>query len=214
MNSILVISSLFGLAVSQTTTLSLITLPFVGYDAQTLAASVVGVQSQVTTLKLGCVEEECGLFPNHTLKIGPSTYNMDMSDPNTDFTATVDCVIASSSAVCKETAGGSEANFPGSSTETYDASQIDSVTVLITAGLDKLTAGGSASATGSPAAGASRTSAGVAQSTGSDAASGSAGPSRSGSAAPASSTGAAAANAVAMGSGALTAAGLIIGWLL
>jgi hypothetical protein len=66
-----------------------------------------------------------------------------MSDPNTDFTATIDCVL--SKAVCKETAGGSEANFPGSSTETYDSTDVGTYAMTVTAGAERL--GGKAVAT-------------------------------------------------------------------
>lgn len=216
MASKIFLASLLGLATAQTTTL---TIPFLGYDSQSIAASVVSANADATTFQLHCVESAsaCGLFPQQTLVTGPSTYNMDMSDPNTDFTATQDCVIAASSAVCKETAGGSEANFPGSSTETYEASDIGSLPVTVTAGVEKLTAGASVTATGSvgsssaasTGSGASRTTAGITQVSGTGGASGTPSASRSGSAPATNSTGAAAANAVVLQGGlAVAAAGL------
>ncbi|KAH7371400.1 hypothetical protein BKA66DRAFT_572893 [Pyrenochaeta sp. MPI-SDFR-AT-0127] len=217
MTSKFIIASLLGLATAQTTTL---TLRFLGYDEQAIAASVVSANADATTFQLNCVQSAsaCGLFPKHTLVTGPSTYNMDMSDPNTDFTATQDCLIAASSAVCKETAGGSEANFPGSSTETYEASQIGSLPVTVTAGVEKLSGSAGVTATGSVSSasaattgsGASRTTASVTQVSGTGSASGSPSASRSGSAPPTNSTGAAAANTVALGSGLVVAvAGLL-----
>jgi hypothetical protein len=59
--------------------------------------------------------------------------------PDSDFTATVDCVIKGS-AVCKEWATGTEANFPGSSTTTYEAESVGTFGLLVTAGMDKLNA--------------------------------------------------------------------------
>jgi hypothetical protein len=62
---------------------------------------------------------------------------MDMSEPGDDeFTMTLDCSIGTATAVCKESASGSEANFPGSSTEIY--SGITHLPVIITAGANKL----------------------------------------------------------------------------
>jgi hypothetical protein len=130
-----------------------LTVPNVGGDASSIAASVVTANNDATTLALACgASTDCGLFPQQTLVVGPSTYNVDMSDPDTDFTATQDCVLASSSAVCKETAGGSEANFPGSSTTTYEGTEIGSLTLTITAGTDKLVLTNSAAGSSSAAA--------------------------------------------------------------
>ncbi|CAO2653748.1 Nn.00g031590.m01.CDS01 [Neocucurbitaria sp. VM-36] len=217
MASLLVVSSLLGLSIAQTTSL---TIPFIGFDAQTVAASIVSANSDGTTFQLACYgSTDCGLFPAQTLVSGPSTYNMDESDPNTDFTATQDCVIASTGAVCKETAGGSEANFPGSSTETYDATEIGSMLVMVTAGAEKLSGSAQASATGSGSSasagnGASKTTASATQATGSGAASGSPSASKSGSAPATTSTGAAAVNAIALGGGLVGAAAGLVGGLL
>lgn len=149
----LILSTMLSVAMAQRT----LTVPNVGGDANSIAASVVTANNDATTLALACLpSDDCGLFPAQTLVVGPSTYNVDMSDPNTDFTATQDCVIAASSAVCKETAGGSEANFPGSSTETYEGTDVGSLTVTVTAGTEKLFLTGSVS--GSEATGATQSS--------------------------------------------------------
>lgn len=141
----LVISTLLGLALAQQTTL---TLPFFGYDGEKFAASVVSAQPDATVFKLACPQSsECGLFPYQTLTYGPSTYKMDMSVDGDGFTMTQDCVLASSSAVCKESASGAEANDPGSSTNTYDATDMGSAAVAVTAGGDKLAAGAEATPT-------------------------------------------------------------------
>ncbi|KAF2624760.1 hypothetical protein BU25DRAFT_450496 [Macroventuria anomochaeta] len=141
MASMLILSTIIGLALAQQG--RTMTLPNVYGDANSVAASVVTANPSATTFALACIEADCGLFPAHTLVVGPSTYNVDMSDPNTDFTATQDCALASNSAVCKETAGGSEANFPGSSTTTYEGTEIGKLTVTVTAGEDKLVQTGS-----------------------------------------------------------------------
>lgn len=143
----LLLTTLFGLSTAQQT---ILTLPYIGGDADAVDASIVAVGPSATTLALFCPSQtpDCGLFPAQTLVSGPSTFNIDMSDPTPgdDFTATQDCVIASSSAVCKESAAGSEANFPGSSTETYE--NVGQLTVTVTAGADKLSQTASASASG------------------------------------------------------------------
>jgi hypothetical protein len=217
MASILVLSAILGRTLAQRTTL---TVPFVGYDDASFAASVVSVNSAATTIALACPSSECGLFPQHTLVFGTSTYNVDMSDPNTDFTATQDCVIAASSAVCKETAGGSEANFPGSSTVTYEASEIESLIVTVTKGAEKLSGNAEATATGTGSASASMgnpasvPTASATQDLNTDDASRSATASGTGSTGATPSTGAAAGKVAVLGRGfALAAVGLLGGLL-
>lgn len=185
-------------------------------------ASIISANPTATTMSLQCAPTaDCGLFPAEVLVFGPSTYNINMGDPTpgSDFTATQDCVIASS-AVCMESASGTEANFPGSSTETYDADSVATVRLVVTAGVEKLnfkvdastTVESKASATPSAASGsaASGSSQSLAASTGSVKASGSV--SATGSAAKPAATGAAAVNAV--GGGLLSIAAGVIGGLL
>jgi hypothetical protein len=79
MASKLFLISLLSLAKAQTT---IITLPFIGYDNQPIAASIVGANHDATTLSLACVlgtdSNDCGLFPTQIMVVGPSMYNMNM----------------------------------------------------------------------------------------------------------------------------------------
>ena len=219
MISQLFLSTMLALAAAQSpTTLS---IPGPEGDSDMIAASVVSANSAATTLALFCVEPGCGLFPAQTLVYGPKTFNMDMSDPTPgdDFTATQDCVVEASTAVCKESAAGSEANFPGSSTTTYDTVGVYKVTV--TAGAEKLTqsgeAGASSSAASKTAAGSASSSAQTASVTpapGLGSAAASASVSRTGSVAAPASTGGAAINAMVFGGGFVGAAAGVFGGLL
>lgn len=141
-------STLLGLAVAKAADQAYIDVPLVGHDATSFLGSIVAADAKATTVAIACpASTDCGLFPKEIIVYGPSTYNIDMSDPNSDFTATMDCSFATSSVVCKETAGGSEANFPGSSTTTYDATEFGNARVSVTAGASLLAAGASGAAT-------------------------------------------------------------------
>ena len=225
MISTFVLSAMLSLAAAQAD--HTMTVQLIGGDADMVAASVVSANSDATTLALACVEADCGLFPAHTLVVGPSTYHIDMSDPNTDFTATQDCVVASSSAVCMEMAGGSEANFPGSSTETYDGTYIGKLTVTVTAGEEQLlqqqqhtgSSGASepppeASRTAEMSGQSSVPTARVTPAPGSGTAAASASASRTGSAPAQASTAGAAVNAMVFGGGFVGAAAGVFGGLL
>ncbi|KAF7194111.1 hypothetical protein HII31_04632 [Pseudocercospora fuligena] len=154
MASLFAISGLLGMTLAQTSTL---TLPFYGYDQQSVVGSVVSVSNQVTTIQLACPEgtdgSDCGLFPYQTLTVRPSTYNMFMSAPDGAFVGTQQC----SATVCTESNGGSEANFPGSSVTTYDPSDVASLPVTVTAGADQLGSGGAAATTTGGSEGATST---------------------------------------------------------
>ncbi|KAH9836899.1 hypothetical protein Tdes44962_MAKER08424 [Teratosphaeria destructans] len=163
----LVLAAIARLAASQSSTV--VTLPFYGVGSQAIDASVITVTDSVTQLALACpttltdYDNDCGLFPYQTLTYGPSTYNMYMSDEG--FTGTQDCQVATATAttdgetgtaaaaVCAESAGGSEANFPGSSTTVYAGTEIAQIAVAVTAGAEKLgaSAGASASTTAASA---------------------------------------------------------------
>jgi len=146
MPSKIILSALLGLALADQTVLD---VPLVGHDDTLLFASVVAADAKATTLAVACPKStDCGLFPKETIVYGSSTYNIDMSDPNTDFTATIDCSFGTPSIVCKETAGGSEANFPGSSTTSYDATEFANAKISVTAGANLLGSAGSGGATG------------------------------------------------------------------
>lgn len=125
-----------------------INIPLWGYDAQpAIDASIVAVSNQVTTMRIYCAPDasgsltECGMFPNQYLTIGPSTYLMDLSDEG--FTGTQNCELPAATAappltaVCAESYAGSEANDPGSTTETYTDGMTYAVTVTAGASLLK-----------------------------------------------------------------------------
>lgn len=154
MVALLAISTLISLALAQTTSFK---IPYPDGDSQPPGdlqeVSVVTVNKATTVLQMKCptATPDCGLFPYQTLTYGPSTWKLDMSVDGNGFTMTQDCSFGGGSAVCKESASGSEANFPGSSTTTYSDG---SIFVMATAGVDKLVAGASASPTPSSLKGA------------------------------------------------------------
>lgn len=225
MVSTFVLTSLLGLAAAQT---SVVSIPFYILDNQSIEASVVSANPSATTLALNCPtgtdSNDCGLFPEMTLIYGPSTYHIDMGVGDAGiFTGSEDCTVGAT-VTCAEFATGSEANFPGSSTTTYQGEDILTIPVTVTSGAEKLgtqasatdSASASARASGSSAASgsaASASTASVTQITGTNSASVS-GASRTSGAVSASATpspGAAAANSVAS-YGALVgaAAGLLL----
>lgn len=147
MPSTLVFASLLGLAAAQT---SVISIPFYILDTQSIEASIVSANPSATTMALNCPSgnaNDCGLFPQMTLVYGPSTYHLDMGVSDAQvFTGSADCNRAAT-VTCTEFASGSEANFPGSSTTTYEGEDILTLPVTVTSGAEKL--GAQASATGS-----------------------------------------------------------------
>jgi hypothetical protein len=153
MTSALVLASLLGFAAAQTTTLS---IPFYLADNQAIEASVVSANDAATTLALNCPSgtdaSDCGLFPTMLLTYGPSTYHIDMgAGDDAVFTGYEDCQ-RGATATCIEFATGSEANFPGTTTATYEGAEIITIPVTVTAGAEKL---GSAQATETASASAS-----------------------------------------------------------
>ncbi|KAJ4983455.1 hypothetical protein SVAN01_11063 [Stagonosporopsis vannaccii] len=150
MASTLILAFVLGAAAAQSTTLS---LPFYVVDTQSIDASVVSANPSATTMALACPpgtdSNNCGLFPEMTLVYGPSTYHLDMGvgDANA-FTGTADCA-RGATVTCTEFAAGSEANFPGSSTVTYEGTDIVTIPVTVTAGAEKL---GNAQATATQSA--------------------------------------------------------------
>ncbi|OSS48902.1 hypothetical protein B5807_07134 [Epicoccum nigrum] len=145
MTSALVLASLLGFATAQTTTLS---IPFYLADNQAIEASIVSANDAATTLALNCPSgtdaSDCGLFPTMLLTYGPSTYHIDMgAGDDSVFTGYEDCQ-RGATVTCTEFATGSEANFPGTTTATYEGAEIITIPVTVTAGADKL---GSAQAT-------------------------------------------------------------------
>ncbi|CBX99214.1 hypothetical protein IAQ61_000671 [Plenodomus lingam] len=144
----LILTRIMGITLAQDASPTL-EVPFIGFwPAFMPHSSVVTAEAKATTISIACPPSQpCGLYPKETIVYGPSTYNIDMSDPDTDFTSTVDCSLATPWIVCKETAGGSEADFPGSSTTSYEAAELTSLSVSITAGAEKLNGSGDSAAT-------------------------------------------------------------------
>ncbi|GME26083.1 gpi anchored [Neofusicoccum parvum] len=162
---------------------------FAGGFENNPVASVIGADSTAVTYSVGCSKEdidndECGMAGGFTVTAGPSIFEFEYTDALTasdytaDFSMSESCDLSGTTmAVCVESAGGSEANFPGVSTETLTGTDVSWGTLYITAGFDNLAAatgasasgsqasatGSSASATGSAAQSGSRTSSGATQ---------------------------------------------------
>jgi hypothetical protein len=219
-------AALLPLALAQS---SVLTLRYAGFgEAQSMNASLIGVESSKTTLSLGCSDpdnEECAPL-RQTMVLAESSYSLDGSDANTDFTYTANCVFSPQSAVCVESAGGSEANFPGESTTTYGSDETASLILTVAGDVAKLSAqateSGSASmatSTGAAQTGSkSESMASVTQISGTASPSASASKSVSGSAsgsasAAPSQTAAAAARVVSLGGGLFAAVAGLMGGL-
>ncbi|KAH6644868.1 hypothetical protein C7974DRAFT_29276 [Boeremia exigua] len=162
MTSTFVLASLLGLAAAQSSVLS---IPFFIFDPQAIEASIVSANPSATTMALACPtgtdSNDCGLFPQMTLIYGPSTYHLDMGVGDAAaFTGSADCALGAT-VTCTEFATGSEANFPGRSTETYAPSDILTLPVTVTGGAEKL---GSAQASATESASASSSTGGSATS--------------------------------------------------
>ncbi|KAL9077873.1 MAG: hypothetical protein Q9157_003204 [Trypethelium eluteriae] len=127
-----------------------------GFDSQPLAASVITADASTTSFQLGCPSSvsanDCGVDPPITVVHIPGADEQDIwkasiSPPGESWTFSYSCSVGhGTQAVCAESNGGQEANFPGLSTTTYEGASVQDMflPVTITAGLEKL-----ASATGS-----------------------------------------------------------------
>ncbi|KAL4959997.1 putative GPI anchored protein [Aspergillus stella-maris] len=127
----LLFPALASLACAESTVTSMF---MYGADTQPLAASIVGNDATATTYSINCPPgtdgSDCGMGPGLTLiAASPSTTYIMEDKP--EFYWTVRCSVGDSTAVCTDTAGGPEANFPGTSTATTDVSLMP---VTITAG--------------------------------------------------------------------------------
>ncbi|EEA22160.1 hypothetical protein TMatcc_008405 [Talaromyces marneffei ATCC 18224] len=116
-------------------------LPF--FDQQPLVASIVGSDATATTYAIACApgtdSTECGIPTGFTMTEGPKTMALQMVDGDRSIAwADLHCDIntSASEAVCVETVGGAEANFPGTSTTTLEPSDYASawIAVTVTAG--------------------------------------------------------------------------------
>ncbi|PVH73639.1 hypothetical protein DL98DRAFT_538129 [Cadophora sp. DSE1049] len=146
--------TLASLSLAQTSTVNLY-IP--GADTQSLIGGVVGTASSLTTYALQCVTpgEECGFRGQFTITENAATAKYTMPAENGEdgvlaFTGRIDCSLDSTvSAVCIESFGGSEANFPGESTETYTGTDFQYMPVFLTAGAAVETGSTAASTTAS-----------------------------------------------------------------
>ncbi|KAK3079390.1 hypothetical protein LTS18_004975 [Coniosporium uncinatum] len=137
-------------------------------DPQPLVASVIAANPAAATFYLTCPpgtdQNDCGYSPGITLiapapapapaaasSSPPSSAVWQAHQSTSDFHFTYSCdVTGTTSASCSESYGGSAANFPGATTETFSgAGEVRFFPVTITAGLERLGAV-SASATPSP----------------------------------------------------------------
>ncbi|KAE8345644.1 hypothetical protein BDV24DRAFT_125413 [Aspergillus arachidicola] len=116
-----------------------------GFDPQSLEASIVGNDATATTYSINCApsptasasdddDYDCGVGPGLTLTDASPTTIMEMNDkPN--FSYTVNCSVAgTASAVCTAIGDGPEANFPGTVISTIQQSEMSFLPVTITAG--------------------------------------------------------------------------------
>ncbi|OGM40518.1 GPI anchored protein [Aspergillus bombycis] len=118
-----------------------------GLDPQSLEASIVGNDATATTYSVSCAPPptatasdeddygyDCGLGPGLTVTDASPTIIYELNE-KPEFYMTVKCSVAgTTSAVCTETAGGPEANFPGTTISTIQQSEMAFVPVTITAG--------------------------------------------------------------------------------
>nr|XP_001399150.2 GPI anchored protein [Aspergillus niger CBS 513.88] len=119
-------------------------------DPQPLAASIIGNDATATTYSINCPpgtdSSDCGMGPGLTLIAGPKT-TMILDAPDLDFYYTCVCSVdGTTHAVCTETASGSGANFPGTSSSTLDG-DLDLMPVTITAGSSQASAASTSAAT-------------------------------------------------------------------
>ncbi|KAK8055724.1 hypothetical protein PG993_000951 [Apiospora rasikravindrae] len=191
----LMLLSAAGLAAAQTTVMDLF-LP--GNEGDSFQASVVSAMTKPPKIEyfVTCAPnaEDCGLGPGATVIMAPGSYAFGLNEPPA-FTMSVNCEVEHYTGVCTHLVAGSEANDPGTETETMTDFKSEDffMPVTVTGGLEKLagfTAGSAASASQplQTAAASSLSSAGA----GAAAASAAASPSSGGAAPTSSSTGGAA----------------------
>ncbi|OBT75053.1 hypothetical protein VF21_06511 [Pseudogymnoascus sp. 05NY08] len=155
--------SLVGLALATVSAAqkATVTLFVPGTQKEPLVASIIGSDATATTYAISCDSaasaQDCGVEGTITLTEGPTTAKYTIApviDPNgqTAFEGQYDCSLAgTTSAVCVESHGGSEANFPGVSTETYTSTDQPYIPITITALAVGANRVGSPSTTGSGA---------------------------------------------------------------
>lgn len=105
------------------------------------------------TIGTGTEADECGVY-NETLTAGDGYYAVKVTA--LDFAATWSCAMdGTTSASCSESFTGPSANFPGAATTTLGPDEITFLPVSITAGIEKLSAGATASSGASTTAASS-----------------------------------------------------------
>jgi len=137
--------TLLGLAIASTSfaQTSTVTLYIPGADVQPLVASIVASDATATTYAVQCKpgtdSSDCGFSDVFTLTEGSAKAQYTIA-PQKDENGTVafegyfDCSLAgTTSAVCAESFGGTEANFPGMSTETISGTDLVYQQVIVTA---------------------------------------------------------------------------------
>ncbi|TID14224.1 GPI anchored protein [Venturia nashicola] len=157
-----IILSLIPLTAAQST--STVNLFLLNTDPQQLVASVITANPTTTQYLLTCPSSvdsnDCGYRPGVTVGVrSGSIYGASIT--NTDFTLSYECTVytsGTSSAVCTESMGGSEANFPGVESATLNGTDIAFFPATVTAGLDKLTGTASGSGTKATSTGTAKTS--------------------------------------------------------
>ncbi|KAL4876327.1 hypothetical protein BJY04DRAFT_142848 [Aspergillus karnatakaensis] len=127
----LLLPAMASLAYAESTVTSMF---MYGSDPQPLAASIVGNDATATTYLINCTPgtpgDECGMGPGMTL-IARKDVTSWIFDDAPSFVYTAQCSIKGTDAICTESAGGPDANFPGVETTT---TTVDYQPVTITAG--------------------------------------------------------------------------------
>lgn len=137
-----VFALLGAIASAQTSTVSLLLLDT---DPQTLVASVISANPSTTEYLIGCPTgidaNECGYNPAETVKHAGSVYAASLTAAEQQFTMSWECTVyttGEASAVCTTSAGGEQANFPGTGTTTISGGDVAFFPVTVTAGADQL----------------------------------------------------------------------------
>jgi len=111
-------------------------------DPQALVASVISANPSTTEYLVGCPtgvdSNDCGYNPPETIKHAGSVFAGSLTAPEEQFTMSWECTVQASDAVCTTSAGGAQANFPGTGTTTLAGVQASYVSVTVTAGVDQL----------------------------------------------------------------------------
>lgn len=151
-HSLVLASALVVGSVAQST--SVTSLFLYGYEGENIVASVLSVGPEATSYFVNCAPgtdgSDCGFGPGVTFVNGPSTFAAHVTESGA-FTMDTECKVTSEVADCVQTLAGPEANDPGITSGVVNDFTSSLLPVTITAGLDKILAGDSATASGSSA---------------------------------------------------------------